>query len=91
MENNQDEQKGPEELSYEHKAIEMAREQWEKEKKKALNERRTFYGLQIIPTASFYDESHGHRPGEKTGGDSASIFILRFPWWPAALCCSLSP
>jgi choline/glycine/proline betaine transport protein len=65
MENNQDEQKGPEELSYEHKAIEMAREQWEKEKKKALNERRTFYGLQIIPTASFYDEAHGHRPGEK--------------------------
>lgn len=53
------------ERSYEHKAIEMAREQWEKEKKKAIHERRTFYGLQIIPTASFYDEARGHEPGEK--------------------------
>jgi choline/glycine/proline betaine transport protein len=53
------------ELSYEHKAVEMAREHWEEQKKKAINERRTFRGLQIIPTASYYDESGGHKPGEK--------------------------
>ncbi|MFP4446548.1 MAG: BCCT family transporter [Desulfosudaceae bacterium] len=52
------------ELSYQRKAMEMAREQWERQKKKAISERRTFRGLQIIPTASFYDESHGHKPGE---------------------------
>lgn len=53
------------ELSYEHKAMEMARKHWEEQKKKAINERRTFRGLQIIPTASYYDESYGHKPGEK--------------------------
>ena len=53
------------ELSYEHKAIEMARKHWEEQKKKAINDRRTFRGLQIIPTASYYDESQGHKPGEK--------------------------
>jgi len=53
------------ELTYEHKAIEMAREHWEKQKEKAIKERETFRGLQIIPTASYYDESHGHKPGEK--------------------------
>ena len=52
------------ELTYEHKAIAMAREHWEKQKKKAIEERRTFRGLQIVPTASFYDESRGHKPGE---------------------------
>jgi choline/glycine/proline betaine transport protein len=52
------------ELTYERKAMEMAREHWEKQKKKAIRERRTFEGLQIVPTASYYDESHGHRPGE---------------------------
>lgn len=53
-----------EELSYEDKAIEMARSHWEQEKRKAIHRRRTFHGLQIVPTASFYDESHGHKPGE---------------------------
>ncbi len=53
------------ELSYEHKAVEMARKHWEEQKKKAINERRTFRGLQIIPTASYYDESQGYKPGEK--------------------------
>ncbi len=52
------------ELTYENKAIEMARKHYEEQKRKAINERRTFRGLQIIPSASFYDESHGHRPGE---------------------------
>jgi len=52
------------ELTYERKAMEMAREHWETQKKKAIQERRTFDGLQIVPTASYYDESHGHRPGE---------------------------
>ncbi len=52
------------ELTYQHKAIEMAREHYEKQKKKAIQERRTFRGLQIVPTASFYDESEGHKPGE---------------------------
>ena len=52
------------ELTYERKAIEMARAHWVKQKKKAIKERRTFEGLQIVPTASYYDESHGHRPGE---------------------------
>ena len=52
------------ELTYERKAMEMARAHWEEQKKKAIKERRTFEGLQIVPTSSFYDESHGHRPGE---------------------------
>lgn len=52
------------ELTYERKAIQMAREHYEKQKKKAIHERRTFRGLQIVPTASFYDESGGHKPGE---------------------------
>ncbi len=52
------------ELSYEQKAVAMARSFWEKQKEKAIHERRTFTGLQIIPTASFYDDSRGHKPGE---------------------------
>lgn len=52
------------ERTYQHKAIEMAREHWEKQAKKNIKERRTFRGLQIIPTSSYYDESEGHRPGE---------------------------
>ncbi|MCJ8501830.1 BCCT family transporter [Desulfatitalea alkaliphila] len=52
------------ELTYERKAIQMAREHYEKQKQKAIHERRTFRGLQIVPTASFYDESGGHKPGE---------------------------
>ncbi len=53
-----------EERTYQHKAIEMAREHWEKQKEKSIKERKTFRGLQIIPTASYYDESQGHKPGE---------------------------
>lgn len=52
------------ELSYEHKAIELAREHWEKERRKAVHERRPFRGLQIVPTASYFDQSEGHQPGE---------------------------
>ena len=52
------------ELTYEKKAIEMASVHWEKQKEKAIHERRAFRGLQIIPTASYYDESKGHKPGE---------------------------
>ena len=52
------------ELTYEKKAIEMASLHWEKQKEKAIHERRAFRGLQIIPTASYYDESQGHKPGE---------------------------
>ncbi len=52
------------ELTYERKAIEMARAHWEKQKEKAIKERQIFRGLQIVPTSSFYDESHGHKPGE---------------------------
>ena len=52
------------ELTYEHKAIEMAKEHWAEQKEKAIKDRRTFMGLQIIPTASYYDEAKGHRPGE---------------------------
>jgi len=52
------------ELSYQKKAIEMARRHWEEQKEKAIHERRTFRGLQIVPTSSFYDESLGHKPGE---------------------------
>jgi choline/glycine/proline betaine transport protein len=52
------------ERTYQYKAMEMAREQWEKQAKKNIRERRTFRGLQIIPTSSYYDESEGHRPGE---------------------------
>jgi choline/glycine/proline betaine transport protein len=42
----------------------MARRQWEEQKKRAREERDTFYGLQIVPSSSFYDESEGRRPGE---------------------------
>ncbi|MGA9539052.1 MAG: hypothetical protein WBR24_24390 [Desulfobacterales bacterium] len=52
------------ELTYQQKTIEMARVHWEKEKKESFHQRRTFRGLQIVPTANFYDESHGHKPGE---------------------------
>jgi choline/glycine/proline betaine transport protein len=52
------------ELTYQRKAMEMAREHWEEQKEKAIKERKTFRGLQIIPTASYYDESGGHKPGE---------------------------
>jgi choline/glycine/proline betaine transport protein len=52
------------EPTYERKAIEMAREHYEKQKQKAIHERRVFRGLQIIPTKAYYDDSLGHKPGE---------------------------
>ncbi|WP_081859197.1 BCCT family transporter [Desulfohalovibrio reitneri] len=52
------------EPSYEEKAIQIAQEHWERQERKAIKERRMFRGLQIVPTSSFYDESHGHKPGE---------------------------
>ena len=42
----------------------MAKKHYEKQKRKAIHERRTFRGLQIVPTKSFYDDSRGHVPGE---------------------------
>jgi len=53
------------ERSYQYKAFEVARDHWLKQKNKAVKERQTLRGLQIIPTTSFYDESHGHKPGDK--------------------------
>jgi choline/glycine/proline betaine transport protein len=64
MEKTRKKKKKKKELSYERKAIEIAREHWEKQKQKAIHERRTFRGLQIVPTKSYYDDSHGHKPGE---------------------------
>ncbi|MFO8049528.1 MAG: BCCT family transporter [Desulfosudaceae bacterium] len=63
-EKEQGKKKKKKEMSYQRKAMEMAREQYQKQKKKAINQRRTFRGLQIIPTSSYYDESHGYRPGQ---------------------------
>ena len=56
--------KSRKERSYQHKAIEAAREHWEKQKRKAIKERQVLRGLQIVPNASYYDESQGHKPGE---------------------------
>lgn len=55
---------GRNERTYARKAVDMAREIWEKERKKAIHQRRVFRGLQIVPTTSFLDESQGHTPGE---------------------------
>jgi choline/glycine/proline betaine transport protein len=52
------------ELTYKRKAIELAREHWEKEKNKTIKDRPLFRGLQIIPTVTYYDDSHGHVPGQ---------------------------
>ncbi|WP_243544465.1 BCCT family transporter [Pseudodesulfovibrio tunisiensis] len=52
------------ELSYKRKAIHMASEHWEHEREKAISDRQQFRGLQIVPTSSYYDQSHGHKPGE---------------------------
>lgn len=65
MEKDQNREQEKKERTYEHKAIEMARAHWERQKEKAIHERQTFTGLQIIPTASYYDEARGHKPGEK--------------------------
>ncbi len=64
MADKQRKKKVKKERTYRHKAIEMAREHWEKQKERAIKDREVFRGLQIIPKSSFYDESHGHKPGE---------------------------
>lgn len=51
--------------SYQNKAFEMAREYLKKQQKKVFKERAPFLGLQIIPKATYYDDSHGHTPGDK--------------------------
>jgi choline/glycine/proline betaine transport protein len=52
-------------MTYQQKAVEKARKHWEKQKHKAIHEREPFYGLQIQPSSSFYDESEGRKPGDK--------------------------
>ncbi|MBD3298367.1 MAG: BCCT family transporter [candidate division Zixibacteria bacterium] len=42
----------------------MARSFWKKQQQRAVEQRERIRGLQIIPKASFYDDSHGHVPGE---------------------------
>ncbi len=42
----------------------MARSFWKKQQKRAVEQRERIRGLQIIPKASFYDDSHGHVPGD---------------------------
>lgn len=51
-------------LSYQRKAIEIARAHWQRHKDRAIRDRETFHGLQIVPKASYYDDSQGRRPGE---------------------------
>ena len=52
------------ERSYKRKAIEAAQQHYEQQKQKAISDRPTFRGLQIVPTKSYYDDSLGHKPGE---------------------------
>ncbi|PTN08737.1 BCCT family transporter [Mangrovibacterium marinum] len=52
------------EHSYKSKAIELARDKLKEEQEKSQRERTPFLGLQIIPKATYYDESAGHVPGE---------------------------
>ncbi|MFB6319677.1 BCCT family transporter [Saccharicrinis sp. FJH54] len=54
----------PQDQSYQSKATEMAREYLKKQQRKIFKERNPFLGLQIIPKATYYDESKGHTPGE---------------------------
>ncbi len=46
------------------KAIELALEQHGMLRKRAIAERKPFYGLQVDPEASFYDEAKGRKPGD---------------------------
>jgi choline/glycine/proline betaine transport protein len=64
MDKSKQKKKKRREPTYERKAIEVAKAHYEKQKSKAIHERRTFRGLQIIPTKSYYDDSRGHVPGE---------------------------
>lgn len=52
------------ERSYKRKATELARDYLRKTQKEENEGREPFYGLQIIPKATYYDESKGHSPGE---------------------------
>jgi len=56
---------GKQEHTYRSKAVEMAKEYLRKQQNKAIKERERLYGLQIVPKATYYDESKGHIPGEK--------------------------
>ena len=56
---------GKQEHTYQSKAIEMAREYLKRQQNKAIKERERLYGLQIVPKATYYDDSKGHVPGEK--------------------------
>ncbi|MFW6101386.1 MAG: BCCT family transporter, partial [Bacteroidota bacterium] len=58
-------QNSKKEHTYQSKAFEMAREYLQKQQNKAIKERERLFGLQIIPKATYYDDSKGHRPGEK--------------------------
>ena len=52
-------------ITYRRKAMEIARKHLEQQKKKAIRERKIIRGLQIVPTASYYNESHGRKPGDR--------------------------
>jgi choline/glycine/proline betaine transport protein len=56
---------GKQEHTYQSKAIEMAREYLKRQQNKAIKERERLYGLQIVPKATYYNDSKGHVPGEK--------------------------
>ncbi len=56
--------KKTDEQTYRQKAFQIAREHWEKQKRKAIEDRETFRGLQIVPKATYYDDSGGHKTGE---------------------------
>jgi len=58
------ESKNDKEHTYESKAIDVARKFWKKQHWKAIKERERLFGLQIIPKVTYFDESHGHKPGE---------------------------
>jgi choline/carnitine/betaine transport len=46
------------------KALEQFRRWSEAERRKAIQERKPFYGLQIEPEVAYYDEAAKHEPGE---------------------------
>jgi choline/glycine/proline betaine transport protein len=60
-----------EDATYKSKAMELAHDHWEEqqrrvgEERRAIRKRDPFYGLQIVPTATFYDEASGRAPGDR--------------------------
>ena len=58
-------QNSNQEHTYRSKAIEMAQEYSKKQQKISIKDRERLYGLQIVPKATYYDDSKGHVPGEK--------------------------